>query len=228
MRKFLGAILLVAVCAMPLFGAVINNGHMWFWADETGSPLMDATVDAAPGDTVKVWLITNTNRAGWPGTYGWRAELWWDVGVIANPGSGDGSAYVTPFYEDPLFTLNAVHGSEVTLPPGGNYDATPDFNPPDYNHYIAVDLWGSAMWMYENMPALGFAIPIRPDAPLGLTVLGGRWSDLWRGENLGTIDAPDDWALKINVGSLIPEPATLSLLGLSSLALIRRRRKANP
>ena len=115
----------------------------------------------------------------------------------------------------------------MTLPPGGNYDAAQDWSTPQYNHYLKVDLWAqyAFMWGYEGMRVVGYDIPIRPDAPFGETVVGQTYlAVLWGGVYIsGTRDAGDPFALTINV---IPEPATLSVLGLAGLAaFLRRRRK---
>ncbi len=169
MKRMLAAAVLFAV-AMGAGADIVPNGHMWFWQDEFGDPY-DGYIEASPGDTVTVWHVGNNNGGSWQGLGQIRTELWWDTAVIANPGSGDGTAYVTPSYGDP----DPGFGSHVTNPPGHNYGAAPDYSTPQYNHYLKLDFYFNYMWAYEGMAVNAYHIPIRPDAPLGETTLGGRF-----------------------------------------------------
>ncbi|MHC4562869.1 MAG: PEP-CTERM sorting domain-containing protein [Planctomycetota bacterium] len=216
MTKRLAALVLALAVAMTASSALANP--MWYWADETGVELTGA-IDAAPGDTVRIWSIARTNMGGWPPLNRVRQELWWDTNVIANWGSGDGTVTVVPFYNDP-------GNGMVSDLCAGNYGAAEDYNFPAYNHYGKVDLWAT-IYYYGGMRMVGFDIPIRPDAPLGLTALGGAsiGTDYWSGgiilyETIAETDPT--YALRINV---VPEPATLSLLALGGLAVLRRRKK---
>lgn len=210
---FVMLVLAVALTASPALANV-----MWYWADETGAELT-APIDAVPGDVVRIWSIARTNMSGWPPLNRVRQELWWDTAVVANWGSGDGTVFVTPFYNDPA-------NSMVSDLCAGNYGAAEDYNFPAYAHYGKVDLWAT-IYYYGGMRMVGFDIPIRPDAPVGLTELGGASIGTYYYDGsvilYETIGEGDAFSLKINV---IPEPATMSVLGLGGLvALLRRRRK---
>ncbi|MBT3200360.1 MAG: PEP-CTERM sorting domain-containing protein [Phycisphaerales bacterium] len=204
--------LIVSMCA----GSAMAN-PMWYWADETGAELTGA-IDAAPGDTVRVWSIGRTNMPGWPPLNRVRQELWWDTGIIANIGSGNGLLTVTPFYND------AANGMVSDLC-ADNYGAAEDYSFPDYAHYGNVDLWAT-IYYYGGMRMVGFDIPIRDDAPMGLTIVNGAClgTDYWSGSVIlnERIEGADPAALAINV---TPEPATLGLLGCGAMALFGKRRK---
>jgi len=191
-----------AAFACQVKADVVPNGHIWYWEDQYGDPL-DGYIEASPGDTVRVYHAGNNNGGQWVALQLIRAELWWDTAVIANYGSGDGSVYVSQFYEDPSYDGGAGWYSEVADPPGGNYHAPPDFSTPQYNHYLKVDLWYSYMWLYEDMEVVGYDIPIREDAPYGETVIGGRFVALdWIGQIYWwdeISDGEDPFALTINV-----------------------------
>ena len=223
MVKKAAALLVLVVCAAWVFQAdasIIGDTVVPMWRDQFGDPL-DAYVEAAPGDTVRVYFEVNYNPY-WQGLDQIRAEIWWDTAVIANYGSGDGTVYPMQFYDD----SGAGWISDVTTPPGGNYDAAQDWSPPQYNHYLKVDLWAqyAYMWGYEGMRVVGYDIPIRPDAPLGVTTVGQCYLGvLWGGVYIsGSRDDPDPFALHINV---IPEPATMAVVGLGGLAALLRRRR---
>ncbi|MEZ6191009.1 MAG: PEP-CTERM sorting domain-containing protein [Phycisphaerales bacterium] len=53
--------------------------------------------------------------------------------------------------------------------------------------------------------------------------LGGTLSNLYIGNTLGSTDGDPDIVLGVGTGSVVPEPASMALLGLGGLALIRRR-----
>jgi hypothetical protein len=193
MKKILVAALFIAVAASS---AMANS--MWYWADATGTEITDP-IDAAPGDTVRVWAIARTNMGGWPPLNRVRQELWWDTNVISNWSSGDGSVTITPFYYDDTDPNNIMESDLCT----GNYGATPDFNFPAYNHYGKVDLWAT-IYVYGGMRIVGFDIPIRPDAPVGMTSLGSGFlgTDYWTGGVILSerIESDDDvYGLRINV-----------------------------
>ena len=205
--KIIAVVLVLAMAAGYVGADLVNNGHIWFWADEVGAPLFvdefgvpeaDPYIEVNPGDTITVWHIGNNYGGSWQGLSMIRAEMWWDTAVIANYGSGDGTSYVTQFYGDPAPGL----GSHVTNPPGHNYGAAPDYSTPQYNHYLKVDLYYDYMWLYEGMAVVGYNIPIRPDAPLGETVIGGTFQAIhgygWVQWN-DAIDGDDPFALKIRV-----------------------------
>lgn len=218
MIKKLAVLLVLVVCAAWVYQAsasVVGDTVVPMWRDEFGDPI-DGYVEAAPGDTVRVYFEINYNPY-WQGLDQIRAEIWWDTAVIANYGSGDGTVYPMQFYDN-----GAGWTSDVCI---SNYGAGQDFSPPQYAHYLKVDLWYQYMWTYEAMTVVGYDIPIRPDAPLGETVVGQTYLGvLWGGVYIsGTRDTGDPFALTINV---VPEPATLSVLGLAGLAaFLRRRRK---
>jgi len=217
MIKKAAALLVLVVCAAWVFQAdasVIGDTVVPMWRDEFGDPL-DAYVEAVPGDTVRVYFEINYNPY-WQGLDQIRAEIWWDTAVIANYGSGDGTVYPMQFYDN-----GAGWTSDVCI---SNYGAGQDFSPPQYNHYLKVDLFYQYMWTYEAMTVVGYDIPIRPDAPLGVTTVGQSYLGvLWGGVYIsGSRDDPDPFALHINV---IPEPATMAVVGLGGLAALLRRRR---
>ncbi|MHC4986382.1 MAG: PEP-CTERM sorting domain-containing protein [Planctomycetota bacterium] len=220
MKKVLAVMVLLIVCVGWIYQAnasVLGDAVIPMWRDEFGDPL-DAYVEAAPGDTVRVYHEVNYNPY-WQGLDQIRAELWWDTAVIANYGSGDGTVFPTQFYDN-----GAGWISDVANPPGGNYNAAPDWSTPQYNHYLKLDFFAQYMWTYEGMRVVGYDIPIRPDAPMGTTTVGMNYLGvLWGGVYMsGSRDDPDPYALHINV---VPEPATLSLFALGGLAAVRRIRR---
>ena len=220
MKKLFAVLVLAVICAAWAYqadAAIIGDTVLPMWRDGFGDAV-DGYVEAAPGDTVRVYFEVNHNPF-WQGLDQIRTEIWWDTAVIANPGSGDGLTYVQQFEDD-----GAGWTSDVTI---SNYGAGMDWSTPQYNHYLKLDFWFQYMWTYEGMRVVGFDIPIRPDAPLGETVIGQRYLGvLWGGVYMSgerSVGYQTDVALTINV---VPEPATLSLLGLGGLAaLLRRRRK---
>ena len=220
MKKALAVLALAVVCVAWSYqanAAIIGDTILPMWRDQYGDAL-DGYVEAAPGDTVRVYFEVNHNPF-WQGLDQIRTELWWDTAVIANPGDGDPLTYVTQFYDD-----GAGWTSDVTI---SNYTAGMDWSTPQYNHYLKLDFWQSYMWTYDAMRVVGYDIPIRPDAPLGETVLGANylgvlWGSVYMsgGRSVGYLD---DVALTINV---VPEPATMGLLAIGGVAaLLRRRRK---
>jgi hypothetical protein len=219
MKKVAVVLGLLTVTAF-VYADVIPGGNGFYWEDQFGDPI-DAYVEAMPGDTVTVWHITN-QLGGWVPLSQIRAELWWDTAVIANPGDGDPLTYVKPTY-----TYNGLQGtglgSEVAN--ADNYNAGEDWSTPQYDHYLKLDFYAT-MWRFENMRVVGYEIPIRPDAPLGTTTLGATFIGVYYYGGVywnDVVDAPNPLALTINV---VPEPATMGLLGLGGLtALLRRRKK---
>ena len=196
-RIVLVPVLLALLTMTTQMGAdVVPNGHMWYWQDDFGD-IHDGYVEASPGDTITVWHIGNNHGGSWVGLDQIRTELWWDTAVIANQGSGDGSRYVAPGYGDATF------GSHVTDPPGHNYGAAPDYSVPQYNHYLKLDFFYNYMWAYEGMVVNSYDIPIRDDAPLGETTLGGRFIGVQFGYVVwwDEIGDADPYQLTINVVS---------------------------
>jgi hypothetical protein len=205
MKKTLISILLVA-----LFASTAMANPMWFWADETGAELT-APIDAAPGDTVRVWSVARTNMGGWPPLNRVRQEAWWDTAAI------DGWAS-TVFYND------AANGMVSDLC-AGNYGAGEDYAFPAYAHYGKVDLWAT-IYYYGGMRMVGFDFVVSATAPMGITEIGGKslGTDYWSGGVILSeeIAAGDASSLKINV---VPEPATMSLLAIGGIAALIRRKK---
>ena len=202
MKKMAVALVLFAM-AVYAGADVVPNGHMWFWQDDFGDPY-DGYIEASPGDVVTVWHIGNNNGGQWVGLNRIRTELWWDTAVIANPGDGIPDTYIKPIYGDP----DPGFGSHVTDPPGHNYSAEPDYSAPQYNHYLKLDFWDSYMWAYEGMVVNGYEIPIRLDAPMGETKLGGRfigttdWGGVYWWDEIGDGD-PYQLTIKVVGGGVL-------------------------
>jgi hypothetical protein len=196
MQRILTAALLVA-----LFSTTALANGMWYWADATGTEITDP-INAAPGETVRVWAIARTNMSGWPPLNRVRQELWWDTAVIDNWSSGDPAVTITPFYNDDMGTSDPADDMVSDLC-AGNYGAAEDYNFPAYNHYGKVDLWAT-IYVYGGMRIVGFDIPIRDDAPTGMTSLGSGFigTDYWTGGVILSerIESDDEvFGLRINV-----------------------------
>ncbi len=217
--------LVVGIGASSVFGGNISqsNPHSVIWRDMFFDPndratIWDGYVEAAPGETVTVFVEVNNNYAGWSPIRGYRAGFWWDTAALDRPQS------YWDYSQAPLVTEDGV-GSYGTATQGEYWGSE---NASYYGgaNYQEVEIGGLAGYNYQ-MRLMGITFDVLPTAPLGITTVGLRvymydyWSWYWRSE--ARIESDDPFALQINI---IPEPATMSLLAIGGVAaLIRRRRK---
>jgi hypothetical protein len=199
-QVLLTLVLVSAMCAAA--SAALVAPTITGWVDVNGNGLVDAPTDIIPG-----WIDSNANdridASDWlliDIVYnGPPNMLAWNLIVQAN-GAGllDGSgAIATGTWADPSFHLPIILGPNSVEVGDGNFAGIPDGT-------IYTEIWvhceGPGPVIIEVLPG---------------NAAGGSY-DIYGGPYVG-----DFGQIVINQ---VPEPMTLSLLGLGGLALIRRRR----
>ena len=213
--------LAIGICAGTAFATIApSNPHPVIWHDmfdSSGGSFFDGYVEAQRGETVVAFVETNYHWASWNPIRGYASGVWWDTAALDRPES------TYDYSGSPL--INETGGGYGTTTQGeywGNENAS-TYGGANYQQVI-VDGFGGYNY---DMRIVGWTFTVRADAPYGVTTVGMRtllydyWNWYWRDEV--RVESDDAFALQINV---IPEPATMGLLGLGGLAaLLRRRRK---
>ena len=219
MRKLLGVATVLACCGLALgqtWDEIADGGG------DTGSlpataqvvsgsgPLTDITgfTDGARGDREDLYLIRIIDPVGFlahtdpsgGGDANFDTQLWlFDAGgfgILANDDKAGGSAFRS------WLKLPADDGTMPVLPGVGNY-------------YIGVTGFNNDALSVGGQifsPA-GFTEVSGPDGPGGGSTVNG-----WTGAG-----ATGEYRIHLDGAEFVPEPASLVLLGLGGLALIRRR-----
>lgn len=209
--------LAIGICAGTSFATIITtcpNAAVWH---DMYDNVYDGYVEAQPGDTVTAFVEVNYHWNTWSPIRAYASGVWWDTAVLDRPESCyDYSG--SPMIND----TGGAYGSTTQGEYWGNENAS-TYGGANYQQVI-VDGFGGYIY---DMRVVGWTFTVRADAPLGLTTVGQRllvydyYNYYWRAET--RVESDDPFALRINV---VPEPATMGLLGLGGLAaLLRRRRK---
>jgi len=236
MRLLTVPILLIALLATSGWALTYDNGHPYVWGDPDGD-MFDHYAVVRPGDTVRLNIFVNDlDENNWAfAVTGCRTRMLYDPLVID----------YTTIYDDTLGVDVDGNGLELV---DTNADGIPDApapGSPDIANYYAVywhgltvetnepgqwygtTSWTVTRWTVEDRLVISLNFTIQENAPLGETQIGleQEFSALIYGEDQvlpDTIGTADPFAMTLNV---VPEPATLFLLALGGLAVLRRRKK---
>jgi hypothetical protein len=204
---------------------IIDNDHIYCWGDSFGEQF-DNYAEVERGETIvlQVWVNdlngsvdiqtgeTLVNEDWQRAANGVWVCSWWDPLVVDGPLVHEhlGGTYYSAYW--PYLSYNA-HGS--------NYR---------YRYYYDHTGAETIRWIAEGLDVINISYTIRENAPLGLTKLGlettfrydlGETDTGWFFHDRIESDKGDPYAMTLNV---VPEPATVGMLALGAVALLRRKR----
>ncbi len=218
MSKILVSMLAVIVAVSVAQAALVGVDDA-FWGESVGaidnypagaSADFTGTIDAT---VVQGWLNgeTNTGLAFIPNGPSYYANGQWAIAMAGDNGQGGRFKLIVETVEQGAVTLTHPEAAYINA-------ADPNFH--DHTSWQVIPVSGGPKPVLYRWDVSALA---------GLTVtsaslnLDGNWHEAGALYNVYTPGA--NWnEATVTYGSLVPEPATLSMLALGGLALIRRRR----
>ena len=187
---------------------IIANGDWYVSGDEFGDQY-DRYVEAAPGDEIVLEIWTNDQHGTSPANLASGCVIinTWDSNVFDS----------LSVFED---RANNYYTSYWGYTGYNNLPTT------STDEYWRKDMDFFSRWVAEGKLIVRMHYTVRLDAPLGLTDIGLEAAFLYYSNwfDYDAIPRGDSESMKVMI---VPEPATMSLLGLGGLvALLRRSRSA--